>query len=71
MRNNGPSPVEFAAVTIMLPFKYNKEEDPNYLLYLMEVQVSRVTLVSDNLRKFSETVGSLRRSSKIDRKLIA
>jgi len=39
VRNNGPSPIEFSEVTILVPFKYNKEEDPNYLLYLMEVQV--------------------------------
>ncbi|XP_078376331.1 integrin alpha-V-like isoform X2 [Oculina patagonica] len=39
VRNNGPSPVEYAEVSIMVPFKYNKQEDPNYLLYLMEVQV--------------------------------
>jgi len=39
VRNNGPSPMEYSEVTILVPFKYNKEEDSNYLLYLMEVQV--------------------------------
>lgn len=51
MRNKGPSPVEYSEVTILVPFKYNKKEDPNYLLYLMEVQVSTVMLVSYNRRK--------------------
>lgn len=39
VRNNGPSPIEYAEVTIEVPFKYNKEEGPNYLLYLMGVDV--------------------------------
>ena len=40
MKNNGPSPVEYAEVTILLPFK-NKtvEEEKNYVLYLMDLQV--------------------------------
>lgn len=39
VRNNGPSPIEYSEVTILVPFKYNNQEEPNYLLYLMDVQV--------------------------------
>lgn len=39
VRNNGPSPVEYADVTIMVPFKNKSVEDPNFLLYLNDVQV--------------------------------
>jgi len=40
VKNNGPSPVEYAEVTILVPFKNKTVEEPkNYLLYLMDLQV--------------------------------
>ena len=36
VRNKGPSPAEYADVTILVPYKYGSKE---YLLYLMDVQV--------------------------------
>lgn len=39
VRNRGPSPIDSAAVTILVPFKFDKAEEPNYLLYLMGIEV--------------------------------
>lgn len=58
VRNNGPSPIEYSEVTILVPFKYNKQEEPNYLLYLMDLQVSPVLEI---LPLFSIQPGAIKR----------
>lgn len=39
VRNSGPSPVEYTEVVVMVPFRNKSVEEPNYLLYLTDVQV--------------------------------
>ena len=40
-RMDGPSPVESTKVIVMIPFRKKSVEEPNYLLYSTDVQVSR------------------------------
>ncbi|XP_073235987.1 integrin alpha-8-like isoform X1 [Porites lutea] len=39
VKNNGPSPVDYAEVTILVPIKNKTLEAPNYVLYLVDLQV--------------------------------
>ncbi|CAH3176215.1 unnamed protein product [Porites lobata] len=39
VKNNGPSPVDYAEVTILVPIKNKTLEEPNYVLYLVDLQV--------------------------------